>query len=198
MTGGKVTSIEAKGKVQKIRRKEHEKIGHTVSAEVSEIEYTEDNIILTFRFTDLSGGSKIRYDLDNSDEFDDLKNLTTEHELAPHNVEHLDGLRFELVYDGTNWIPLCHTGRADGAERTIRWALANSAKEFRKLMITVLTLPGMIFSGVRKLTLGITYAPSSIISSGERLQQLTGKQIILSVLILKKLLIVGAVLYLIL
>ncbi|ODR81339.1 hypothetical protein BG842_16420 [Haladaptatus sp. W1] len=173
MTDVSTTSTE---EYELLTAKQKERHGNTETATVQDVRVSRAQVSLTLSFDWTADETRLVYDLDDARDVRKLEALTDEHGFEFAQVGHLDGLTVSVRYTSQGWVPTTHLPytESDGSiAETFRTELELFGRELART-------PGFL----RRF---VTWTNS-----------LSTKQVIIGVIIIKKLLVVAVLVGLVL
>lgn len=165
---------ETVSEYEHLTTKKRERRGNTAVATVETVSVGRERVVLTASFDWRTGPVELAYDLDDDRDVLKLESLTESLGFDFEQVGFLEGEPLELTYTGAEWLPTAHQAldaEAGSAVETFRTELRLLARELARLP----NLPRRGFAGLRTMST---------------------RQAIIGVILVKKLLIAGLLVWL--
>ncbi|MFH5798722.1 hypothetical protein [Haladaptatus sp. CMAA 1911] len=166
MTDLSTTSTE---EYELLTAKQKERRGNTETATVQDVRVTRTQVNLSLSFDWTADSTRLVYDLDDGRDVRELEALADEHGFEFAQVGHLEGLSVPVRYTSQGWVPatyLAHTEGEGSISETSRTKLEPFGRE-------------------------IARTPGSLGRFVAWVKSLSTKQLVIGVIIVKKLLIVA-------
>jgi hypothetical protein len=157
-----------------LRRKKAERQGNTETAHVVDVFVNPAEVVVTCSFDWERDERRFRYDLDDSRDKLELEALAEAHGFAFEQVSHLEGTEVELTYTGDEWVPSAHAQFAEGQ--------GSAAETFR--------------TESRLLLRELARSPNFLRRLLKKTRSASAENAVLVAIVIKKLLIAGAIVYL--
>lgn len=156
--------------------KKRERQGNTELATVTDVAVGRERVVLTATFEWSPDPVRLAYDLDDDRDVLKLERLTETAGFEFEQVAFLEGASIELTYTGGEWVPGAHRAEAEGQGS----AVETFRTESRLLARELARAPNLLRRGSRAIRTAST------------------RQLIIGVILVKKLLIVGLLAWLVL
>lgn len=157
-----------------LRTKKKERQGNAERASVRNVFVDESRVVLTLSFEWTTDAERLVYDLDDDREVLKLEALAESKGFAFEQLPFLEGETLTVVYTGSEWVPEAHVAHVEGE---------GSARE------TLLT-------ELRLLARELARSPKALRRLVRTSQTLTTKQLVIAVIVVKKLVIVALLVWL--
>ncbi|WP_158055820.1 hypothetical protein [Halorussus halophilus] len=161
---------------ERLRTKKKERQGNTEQASVTDVFVGEDQVVLTVGFEWTSDTERFVYCLEDDRDVLKLETLADSKGFEFEQISFLEGESLAVVYTGNEWVPEAHVSYVDGegsASETFR-------TELRLLVRELARTPGVL----RKLV--------------QVTRSMSTKQLVIAVILVKKIIIVALVAYMLL
>lgn len=161
---------------ERLRTRKKERQGNTERAEVRDVFVGPDSVVLTVGFEWTTDTERFAYDLDDDRDVLKLEALAETNGFDFEQVSFLEGETLEVVYTGSEWVPEAHVAYVEG-EGSARETFAT---ELQLLVRELARSPKVL----RRLVRGS--------------RTMTTKQLVIAVVVVKKLIIVALLAWLLL
>lgn len=161
---------------ERLRTKKKQRQGNAERAEVRDVYVGERRVVLTVGFDWTTDTERLTYDLDDDRDVLKLEALAESKGYDFEQVSFLEGETLDVVYAGDRWVPEAHLAHAEGE---------GSASE------TLLT-------ELRLLGRELARSPSALRRLVRVSRTMTTKQLVIAVIIAKKIVIVALIAWLLL
>ncbi|WP_162224559.1 hypothetical protein [Halorussus amylolyticus] len=173
---GDGTHRETAAEYEHLRTKKKERQGNEEHAEVRDVFVGEDEVSLALAFEWTTGTERLTYDLGDDRDVLKLEALAASHGFEFEQIGFLEGETLPVVYTGSEWTPTVHRGYAEGE---------GSVSE-------------TFTTELRLLARELARSPKILRRLVELSRTMSTKQLILAVIIVKKLIIIALIAWLLL
>lgn len=172
------TEAEATGAsdYERLRAKKKARRGNEERGEVREVEVRADRVVVTVGFDWAAEPERLVYDLDDDRDLLKLEALAESKGFEFEQLEFLEGEPLAVVYTGAEWVPTAHRGYAEGE---------GSARE-------------TFAAECRLLARELARSPKALRRLVRLARTMTARQLIIAVVVVKKLAVVALVAWLVL
>ncbi|MDT3436144.1 hypothetical protein KZ498_14920 [Haloarcula sp. 1CSR25-25] len=161
-------STESPAEYEHLHRKRKETAGTVELAEVADVWVGESELVCRFRFDWATDAIQRRYDLNSDRDIAKVERLCEANGLQFEQASHLEGSLVELEYTGSEWLPRPEAAYTDGAGSAVETFRA----EWRLLVRDLAQSPAILRRGI------------------ERVRSLSTTQLIIGVVLVKKVAII--------
>ena len=161
---------------ERLRTKKKERRGKSEPAEIRDVFVGPDEAVLTLAFDWTADTERLAYDLDDDRDVLQLESLAESEGFDFEQLSFLEGQRIRVVYTGSEWVPEAHLAAVEGA--------GSAGETFR--------------TELRLLARELARSPKLLRRLIRLSRTMTTRQLIVAVVIVKKLVIVALLAWLLL
>ncbi|EMA06859.1 hypothetical protein SAMN05443574_105289 [Haloarcula vallismortis] len=169
-------SMESPTEYEHLHRKQKETAGTVELAELTDVWVGESELVCRFQFDWATAPIQRRYDLNSDRDIAKIERLCEANGLQFEQASHLEGALIELEYTGSQWLPRPEAAYTDGEGATAETFRA----ECRLLFDELAQSPAFVRRGI------------------ERIRDLSTTQLIIGVILVKKIAIIALLAHLLL